>query len=913
MTDSECQNPRGTKAGTGGAYPDELREAERTLFKRGKGKSSCCPKVGLALSGGGIRSATFSFGVIQALARDNLLRQIHVLSTVSGGAYTGSLLTRLFSRKEIKDHDDVRRAILPEFRRQAEESSDNSHGEKASGSYSQTAGSNRSESSNNSCQIPTGEVARWLRDNGRYLAPNGGDLLLNGAILLRNWVFVHIVLATGALTIFVLMQVFRGFAHIRLPQILEAVAGHCMANIRSFASIERWLTCHLPFGNTWLWWSPWVVVPVVILLVAAILGCLYWVAPVRKNIDQSRHRLSSMLRTVLTVSGVLFALTLIDSLGQTIYTMWRTPGFSLTGELMAMLGILVAILAWARRVAAYVSGTRGAVRWPSLKLLAGVAAVALFATWLVILNAFAHAIAWQGDYPRHVLEKVVVTPVSATEANRSGNASDKSLARFECREHCPDLVEYQPFPTLGIAVVLMIVTFAIGRSRSFLNDSTLLPLYTARLTRAYLGASNKKRLCKDTPVAVTQVNEDDDTCIKWGWAAGGREDDPFVKGAPLHFTSVTINETLGGKVQLEQTGRKGIGMAVGPVGLSAGVRHHVVFKDEKKCQIFPKTGYSMFGHGDNTSEGDYTGQRLSFGQWVGISGAAFSTGLGRRTNTPFSLLAGFFNVRLGFWWDSGVDPRKRDKASKRTGFSAKCGELFTCVLPTYSYLLNELFGQFHGPARRHWCLTDGGHFDNTGAYELLRRRLPLIIVVDAEADPDCALDGLGNLVRKARADFNAEIEFVGAGELDRWREKEEDAGFLNYVGTLEELRCTKQGEDQCAGAGPSVQEKESRRFVHAAVAFVRYGATNRISGTTEPDSILVYIKPTLVGEEPADIVHYHAANPDFPHQTTADQFYDEAQWESYRKLGDLIAQRVIGGNALSLYCRRAQSGWGDQN
>ena len=318
-----------------------------------------------------IRSATFSFGVIQALAREKILDQIHVLSTVSGGAYTGSLLARLFARKAIKGHDDVRRVILSATETKEDDSSENSHGEETSANppEGETTGANGSDSLGNSTQIPAGEVLRWLRDNGRYLAPNGGDMLLNGAILLRNWLSVHIVLATGVLTAFVLMQLLRGFAHAKLAGANRSVAGACSVDSWSFASIEGWLTCHLAFGETWLWWSPGVLASAVLLVIAVVAGCLYWLAAVSRKREECRHSLSSMLAAVLTTSGILLALALIDSLGQTIYAKWSTPGFSWGGELATVLGTLAASFAGARRVAAYVSGTRSAVRWPSLRIL----------------------------------------------------------------------------------------------------------------------------------------------------------------------------------------------------------------------------------------------------------------------------------------------------------------------------------------------------------------------------------------------------------------------------------------------------------------------------------------------------------------------------------------------------------------
>ncbi|MBI3082268.1 MAG: patatin-like phospholipase family protein, partial [Gemmatimonadetes bacterium] len=74
-------------------YPAALRGRERSLAKperRGK--------VGLACSGGGIRSATFCLGFFQGLAQHGLLRHVDYLSTVSGGGYFGSFLGRLFCR-----------------------------------------------------------------------------------------------------------------------------------------------------------------------------------------------------------------------------------------------------------------------------------------------------------------------------------------------------------------------------------------------------------------------------------------------------------------------------------------------------------------------------------------------------------------------------------------------------------------------------------------------------------------------------------------------------------------------------------------------------------------------------------------------------------------------------------------------
>jgi hypothetical protein len=80
---------------------------------------------------------------------------------------------------------------------------------------------------------------------------------------------------------------------------------------------------------------------------------------------------------------------------------------------------------------------------------------------------------------------------------------------------------------------------------------------------------------------------------------------------------------------------------------------------------------------------------------------------------------------------------------------------------------------------------------------------------------------------------------------------------------------------------------------------VRYGSPPALSR-------LVYIKPSLTGDEPADVLEYHRSHPDFPHESTGDQFFDEGQWESYRRLGEHIAEQVLP------FLEVADSVWKDQ-
>jgi hypothetical protein len=199
------------------------------------------------------------------------------------------------------------------------------------------------------------------------------------------------------------------------------------------------------------------------------------------------------------------------------------------------------------------------------------------------------------------------------------------------------------------------------------------------------------------------------------------------------------------------------------------------------------------------------------------------------------------------------------------------------------HLLQELTGHFYGPAIKRWYLSDGGHFENTAAYELLRRRVPHIIVCDSGCDPDYVFEDLGNLVRKARIDFGAEVEFFDA---DMLQGKHVPKEICDLIGTPEEFR---------RDAGLAKSNEEPKRVKHnALVAQVKFpdGAS----------SFMLFLKPGVEGDEPLDVLEYQRGHLAFPNESTADQYFDEAQWESYRRLGEHISHKVFA-------CLHAQNFW----
>jgi len=735
--------------------------------------------VGAALSGGGIRSATFSLGVFQALARRTLLGKIDFLSTVSGGGYLGGFwagwIDRLWKPQAVGPDrpaaaPDAPEPPLADRFRQAEAA---------------LADSDSSE-------------VRWLRENGRYLMPNGGgDAWLAFAVALRNLLAVQAILGLLLLGMFLLIVEGSG-----LP--LWLVPG---------ALFDR-----VPGGDGFrVAWSPWLALPAWGLVVAVALGLAYWF-PLLRGSGLWRNRLSRALAGAIAVTVALLGFALLDTAGASAAGWLR--GRDLVKVSAGLGSAIAALIAAGQRIGGFLSGIGGdrRLKTPTGLLLAAGAAV-LAILWLGTLSLAAHTL---------------LPPDTA------------GLALWR---H-------------AVGPVALLAALLLGRDVGFLNLSSLATLYSARITRAYLGASNPaRRNCFN----VTETIPGDEISY--------RDYFPQKAGGPLHFINVTVNETVLGKSQTVERDRKGLGMAVGPCGLSVGLNHHASWviderSGERTGGVQPLgAGAARYHLLAERTGASHEVELLPLGQWVGVSGAAFTTGLGARTSVSLSFLLGFFNVRLGWWWDSRVRPGRRAHR-EALPWVRRLDVAFNALFPTHSRLFDEMLARFPGPARRQWYLSDGGHFENTAAYELVRRRLPFIVVCDDGCDPRRTLDDFGNLVRKARIDFDAEIRAFDAEDIAQ----HVPAPMRPHIGTLEEL----QRIDPATGVSPRA----------AVLAWVKY------ADRAEP-SVLLLLKPTMTGRESVDVLDYHAQHPEFPQESTMDQFFDEAQWESYRKLGEQTAAALF--------------------
>ena len=273
---------------------------------------------------------------------------------------------------------------------------------------------------------------------------------------------------------------------------------------------------------------------------------------------------------------------------------------------------------------------------------------------------------------------------------------------------------------------------------------------------------------------------------------------------------------------------------------------------------------------------------LNIGTAMAISGAAAAPNMGMASIRPLSPTIAFLNVRLGRWVRHPRDIARRinrlERKRKRQEEMPKRvyefpQETHLRRIPGPLYLLFEAFSKSgaavtHGEDKNSGFifLTDGGHIDNLGIYELLRRRCRLIIAVDAEADPDLDAASLVQIARFARIDLNVMIRM-------NWK----PIGARTRA-VSEEIR----KNELKAEPGP-----------HVAVGLIDYPAAP--GGTKREKGVLVYIKASLSGDENDYVTAYKAAHPAFPHETTADQLFSEEQFEAYRALGEHITRRFLDG------------------
>jgi hypothetical protein len=781
----------------------------------------------LCLSGGGIRSATFALGAMQGLARFNLLGHFHYLSTVSGGGYIGSWLTAWRSLHSDKSVFEALNAAEREGRDRP-----------------QIAG---------------------LRADSNYLTPTLGLLsadtwtviALYVRNLLLNWLLFFPFFAGCLLFPHLCYAILRySQEHYFRPDPFLAAGCVLLTVSLSFAVFgrfrmdERWLSktrfllfvlapmvaSAASFTVAAFFWghrgSGGFCVDPLALLVGAIVGAsIYAVSWVLGRSAAGRRGGKILPKDLLAwiVAGAIVGLLI--SVGMQFMAWWSDHP-----RPIVVLGLSTVVIAYLIGDIGYAGAAsfspRGNIDREWLARAAG---------WLsavAVIWALVSAIALYAPYAFHALVPPLtglgVGGVSGvltlflgssrlTAATKTAAAlKSVSLSRIAsgaavifalvlagllslAGQEAAELLGSDPQdPSIVIDVVLMVVLIAGAFFLSLfvnVNRFSLHALYRNRLVRAFLGSA---RAAERHPDPFTGFDSSDNP--------------PMAEAAPITGQSRlfhVINTALN------------VVSAENPAW------------QERKAESFAITrlfsGNPIVRYQPTATYGGPRGG-ISLGTAMAISGAAVSPNQGYNSSPLIGFLLMLFNVRLGWWLGN---PKEKH---------------FRVEGPTWGIVpaLKELAGATTDEGE--WVyLSDGGHFENLGLYEMIRRRCRFVVISDASCDPDCTFEDLGNATRKVYIDFGVSIEF-------------------------EKLAIKPRQTPPVAS-------------VACAVGTIKYPGSDRVGW-------LLYIKPTYQGtSERADVRSYAAAHGKFPHESTTEQWFSESQLESYRALGAHVVELICTGGA----------------
>jgi hypothetical protein len=910
---------------------------------------------GLALSGGGIRSATFCLGILQSLAAEGVLEKFDYLSSVSGGGYIHQWLAA-WIRREPTGMEAVIRKMRPLPER---------------GSLARAP-----------------EQINWLRRYSSYLTPRRGPFTADTwtmiAIWFRNTGLNQIVLFSF---LFVCLEFARTLTRpfqIFLVSRVEVV----IAVVGSMAALWCFLGAKF-FGNSLAsqteppgpGGSPpegaigngkvlgWIVAPgfVLSILLALITGTSHeggngvaeylivlWSiyiltllllqtfkgrAPVTshendpgrsKNFFRGWFALSAMLCTLIPVGAVGLvcsqglhlhtARALADSINRHLPQVAPCPNGSAISAVAACCTqqkpVCIAIAKPNAQhpvtpqvlVAIFFPLVFFGVQWLCVRLQLGILGRGYEDSrreWLARLGAWAAIVSvlWfvLGSVSRvgpsifyalfdsgfkRALYSVGVTIVTHAAVLYAGGSSKTSgspdprrvlgyspldmvgivgapiaiLFLLIIASGCVDVLLYHSGSWLNSILVFLfsLAVLLIFGCRVDINEFSMHPFYRNRLARCYLGASNGRRV----PDPFTGFDDHEEASSSSGMTLaellperfGGvacRKARPY--DGPMPIFCSTVNLTSGADLAYQD--RKGASFAFTPMYSGYHVNWTVERKDAETTYngFVPTREYAYRPQSceirDNPGISGPCCERrtgILLGSVAAISGAALSPNQGYNSQPSLAFLMTLFNVRLG-WWIANtrkpkIWPNQQFKPSPRLGLVQMIKELCGSTDDTTNYL----------------CLSDGGQFDNMGLYELVRRRASLIVVCDGEEDLRTTFEGMGLAVAKARIDFGVDIQF-DQEEID------------------------KLAPDKTTG----------RSKVHLAVGTIQYPSPPASKKTHRSyRGTVVYLKTAFVGDEPLDLQHYKREHPDFPQEGTLNQWFTEAQFESYRSLGQLTGQKA---------------------
>ncbi|MGO9403378.1 MAG: patatin-like phospholipase family protein [Terriglobales bacterium] len=836
--------------------------------------------IGLAFSGGGIRSATFNLGVLQALAQAQLLRTFDYVSTVSGGGYIGSWLMGWMHHQRIGVNEVEDRL--------------------SSRKYSPANAADPAE-------------LHFLRNYSNYLTPRkgllGADFWAFTATYLRNTILNQVILILLLLSVLLLPR-----ALVYLPNRLEA--------------LENFTQHALPAQGTAL-----VLAFLLVASAVTFMGLnLLWVDPRTTKkcpwyAKQWAIQLVIVIPLIVSAALVSYGIGYYLDYGILDDPLWDPPALGMILYLGLWAGaFLMRRLVRAKRVISGTSGPSaglvlitaavtgalvgyffipfgkflsppppplddyfnwhifafGTPCFVLIMLLAGTLHIGLMgrgmsdghrewwarlAGWLMIystcwLTLFLMAVyipvglarLWAAHVPKIFTTGTLLWLVSTVYGVLFGKSPDTGV-RNPAAPIPKKLLGYVARLTPYIFVIGLLVALSVLAANVALvltRDSnpmsqlpfafsgpavliTCLALFAAAfllswrininefsIHHAYRNRLVRCYLGASVPgrnaQPFTGFSEADDLPLGELQIPAGSNEPKDARPLPILNTSLNV---VRGKELALQT-RKARSFAFTP--LYAGFTREIIGGTEWQ------SAYAATKDSGSRQPGCERG--ISLGTAVAISGAAASPNMGFYSQPALAFLMTLFDVRLGWWIANPAHPENWPVGGPRVGFF---------------WLLRELLGSTNDQSGFVY-LSDGGHFENLAIYELVRRGCKLIVVGDASCDPASGFGDLHNVIERCRTDFGVEIA-LDPGETRRQN-----------------------------GLAQS----------HFAVGRIHYSSSHA------DDGVIIYLKPTLVAGDPADVLGYSATNPSFPDDTTANQWFDEAHFENYRALG-----KVTGSAAES--------------
>jgi hypothetical protein len=371
---------------------------------------------------------------------------------------------------------------------------------------------------------------------------------------------------------------------------------------------------------------------------------------------------------------------------------------------------------------------------------------------------------------------------------------------------------------------LFAVSVALSQ-RVDINEFSSHYLYRNRLIRCYLGASRLERHAQP----FTGFSDRDNFPLAHLQIPIGSQDPKDARPLPIVNTSLNV---VRGRELAVQT-RKARSFAFTP--LYGGFTRQKPGVSELEACFGPtrEAGSRRTAYRDG----------ITMGTCMAVSGAAASPNMGSYSQSALAFLMTLFDVRLGWWIGNPMRTGRRvDLRKMRLEDPAR--KWWRSGSPGFGFvrLLCELLGNTCDDSRFLY-LSDGGHFENLGIYELVRRRCKVIVACDASCDGNSTMADLHNAMERCRTDFGVTI-------------------------TLENEEYLKPTESQG-------KLRSKQHFVKGTIHYPGW-----------PDGTIIYIKPTLVDGDPEDVLAYKQVNPSFPHDKTVNQWFDEAHFENYRALGE---------------------------